>query len=391
MHKTAIVYHYLALYRLPIFQELMKSELVDYTIYSGKESEIDIKKVNESISNLSIEDGGLRWKFLNNKWLFKNKFLWQSGLISEIFKNQYDSYIFLGSPYHISTWLAAIIVRLQRKKVFYWMHGVYKDKITFIDYFKLFIFYKIANGFFLYGKRAYNVLNKYKVKSKKNIHIIYNSLDYKKSLEFRKDISQKDIEDYRSKYFNDKHIPIVVFIGRLNRVKRLDMLIEAQSHLKLKYKKNFFNILIIGDGEERQNLEDLVKKRDLEKNVSFLGAIYEEEINSSALMYADLCVTPGEIGLTAIHCLAYGTPVVSHDNLNIQMPEVESIIKEVNGDLYKYDDLEDLSNVIEKWLLAKPIKNQSIVNDCHTIIDKYYNPNYQLKIFESVLFNSKDI
>lgn len=391
MHKTAIVYHYIALYRLPIFQELMKSELVDYTIYAGNDSEIDIKKVNESVSNQSIEDGGLRWKILDNKWLFRRKILWQSGLISEILKNQYDSYIFLGSPYHISTWFAAIIVRLQRKKVFYWMHGVYKDKITFIDYFKLFIFYKIANGFFLYGKRAYNVLNKYKIKSKKNIHIIYNSLDYKKSLEFRKVIAQKDIYDYRLKYFDDKHIPVVVFIGRLNTVKRLDMLIEVQNYLKLKYKKNFFNTLIIGDGEERQNLEGLVRKNDLGKNVSFLGAIYEEEINSNALMYADLCVTPGEVGLTAIHSLAYGTPVISHDNLSIQMPEIESITKGVNGDLYKYNDFEDLGNVIENWLLVKPIKNQSIVKDCYAIIDKYYNPNYQLKIFESVLFNSKNI
>ncbi|MBZ4043047.1 glycosyltransferase [Flavobacterium hibisci] len=131
------------------------------------------------------------------------------------------------------------------------------------------------------------------------------------------------------------------------------------------------------------------KKKKLEKNISFLGAIYDEEINSHALMYADLCVTPGEVGLTAIHSLSYGTPVISHDNLNLQMPEVESIIKGVNGDLYKYNSIESLSQVIDSWLSENPIKTQSIAEDCYAIIDKFYNPNNQLKIFESVLLNNK--
>lgn len=389
MHKVAIIYHYLALYRLPVFQELMRSKKIEFTIYSGIDSEIDIKKIDISLSNLSINNGGLRWKLLKNKWLLNKKFLWQPGLIKVVVFGDYDSFIFLGSPYHISTWIAAMIARLRRKKVFYWMHGVYKDKISLIDYVKLFVFYKIANGFFLYGKRSLEILIKYKIKATKEIHVIYNSLDYKKSLEFRKKITETEICDYRVKYFNDIYTPVIVFIGRLNYTKRLDMLIEAQDNLKNKYKKNFFNVLIIGDGEEKLNLIALSKKRNLEKNISFLGAIYDEEINSHALMYADLCVTPGEVGLTAIHSLSYGTPVISHDNLNIQMPEVESIIRGVNGDLYKYNSIESLSEVIENWLSEKPIKTQSIVQNCHTIIDKHYNPNNQLKIFESVLLNDK--
>jgi glycosyltransferase involved in cell wall biosynthesis len=391
MHKSAIIYHYFASYRQPVFTKLMESKKIQFSLYSGILSDIEIKKIDPDISLKKIDDGGLRWFFLKNKWFLKNKLLWQSGLITLMSKGDYDSVIFLGSPYHISTWFAAIVARFRKKKVFYWMHGVYKDKITFIDYFKLFVFYKIADGFFLYGRRAYNILNWHKVKPQENIHIIYNSLDYEKSLEFRKMITEVDIYDYRVKYFNDKNTPIVVFIGRLNSVKRLDMIIEAQNYLRLKYNKNFFNTLIIGDGEEKQKLEKLVDQYDLSKKVSFLGAIYDEEINSQALMYADLCITPGEIGLTAIHSLAYGTPVISHDNLNIQMPEIESINKGVNGDLYKYNSLEDLANVIENWLLAKPIKDQSLVNDCYKIIDDYYNPDYQLKIFESVLCNTKDI
>ncbi|MBZ4043048.1 glycosyltransferase [Flavobacterium hibisci] len=247
----------------------MKSKKIEFTIYSGIDSEIDIKKIDVSLSILPIDSGGLRWKFLKNKWLFKNKFLWQFDLIKVVLSEDYDSFIFLGSPYHISTWIAAMIARLRRKKVFYWMHGVYKDKITLIDYLKLFVFYKIANGFFLYGNRSFEILNKYRIKPAENINIIYNSLDYKKSFEFRKEIEQIEIFDYRVKYFNDKTTPIIVFIGRLNYTKRLDMLIEAQDNLRNKYKKNFFNILIIGDGEEMLNLVELSKKKEVRKKYFF--------------------------------------------------------------------------------------------------------------------------
>jgi glycosyltransferase involved in cell wall biosynthesis len=363
----------------------MKSEFVEYTIYSGKDSEIDIKTVNESISNESIKKGGLRWEFLENKWLFKKKFLWQSGLISEVLKNKYDSYIFLGSPYHISTWLAASIVRLQRKKVYYWMHGVYTDKLGFVDYIKLFIFYKMANGFFLYGNRSKIILNRYKIKSPDNIHVIYNSLDYTNSLKYRKNFEIEDIYKYRQKYFNEVKVPVIVFIGRLNHVKRIDMLIEAQGILKNKYNRDFFNLLVIGDGTERDKLIAISKGIGLEHHVCFLGAIYDEKINSYCLMNADLCVTPGEVGLTAIHSLSYGTPVISHDNLNVQMPEIEAVVPGSTGDLYGYDDLQSLTETIEKWLLSNPSKNETVMQRCFDVVDSHYNPNYQASVFNSVL------
>ena len=42
-------------------------------------------------------------------------------------------------------------------------------------------------------------------------------------------------------------------------------------------------------------------------------------------------VSPGNVGLTAIHSLSYGTPVLTHNNFNNQMPEVESIQPGFNG------------------------------------------------------------
>lgn len=385
MKKVAIVYHYLALYRLPIFEELMGSEEVEYTIYSGETSDIPIKKIDKELSHTPLQQGGLRWHILKNKWFLKKKVLWQSGVIGMALRADYDSYIFLGSPYFASTWFGALIARLRGKKVYYWMHGVYTDKINIVDRIKLFVFYKIAHGFFLYGNRAANIIKKYNVKSPENVHVIYNSLDYNESLKYRDEFRIDSINKYRKEYFNNIDLPVVVFIGRLNFIKRIDMLIEAQAMLKRKYQADFFNLLLIGDGEERKNLENQSKENGLDNNIAFLGAIYDEKINSHCLMNADLCVTPGEVGLTAIHSLSYGTPVISHDNLNIQMPEVEAIVPGITGDLYAYNNIQNLADSIEKWLLSRPFKNTDIIQDCYNVVDRYYNPKYQSQVFNSVL------
>jgi len=386
MKTTAIIYHYLAHYRLPIFQELMKSEVVEYTIFSGKDSEIEIKKVEESIAAKDIDTGGLRWFFLKNKWLFNNRFLWQSGLIKEVLKNQFDAYIFLGSPYHISTWLAVIIVRLKNKKAYFWMHGIYKDKLKFIDYIKLLIFYKMVNGYFLYGNRAARILKKYNNKSKRSINVIYNSLDYKRSLNLRiSKINTNKTYHFRETYFKSVNLPTVCFIGRINSIKRIDLLIEAQKIVFEKYNNSFFNIVIIGEGEEKIKLSSLAKSYNLSNNIHFTGAIYDEKKIADILSYSDICITPGEVGLTAIHAMSYGTPVISHNELNVQMPEIEAIKQGISGDLFEYGSVNDLVEKIVDWFNLYPIKTQLVSDNCMGIIDDYYNPNYQLKIFDTVL------
>lgn len=387
MKKVAIIYHYLALYRLPVFRELMKSTEMEYIIYSGNTSEISIKKIDDNLSTLNIKEGGLRWKILKNRWFFNKKLLWQSGLIKMVLTSDYNSYVFLGSPYFISTWFAALIARLRGKKVYYWMHGIYTDRLSVVDYIKMFAFYKLAHGFFLYGNRAAKILEQHRVKNFKDIHLVYNSLDYSKTLEYRRTFKEGEVLNYRKRYFDNIEVPVIVFIGRLNNVKRIDRLIKAQQILKEKNGAPFFNLLVIGDGEEKETLINLSKELEIESNVVFLGAVYDEEINSFCLMNADLCVTPGEVGLTAIHSLSYGTPVISHDNLNIQMPEVEAIKIGKTGDLYKYDDLQSLAETIERWLLNNPFKSEELRQECYSVIDSFYNPTYQLKIFDAVLKN----
>lgn len=61
----------------------------------------------------------------------------------------------------------------------------------------------------------------------------------------------------------------IVGVGRLNNQKGFDLLIESLSQLSNKK----INLLIIGDGEEKQNLIKLTKKLNISERVFFLGFI----------------------------------------------------------------------------------------------------------------------
>jgi len=70
--------------------------------------------------------------------------------------------------------------------------------------------------------------------------------------------------------YNINSKPIIGFVGRLVELKRVDLLIELADYL---IKNNFrdYEIWIIGDGEERNRLENCVREKKLEEFVKFYG------------------------------------------------------------------------------------------------------------------------
>jgi len=157
--KVAIVYPYFALYRLPVIKELMKSPAINYTLISDAESINDVKLINPELATKDLADGGLNWKFVKSKWLYKEAILWQSGLLKLLRKEKFDAVIFLGNAYYLSTWFATFYLKLTGKKVYQWTHGVINTKNDWKWKFRK-LFYGLSNGILLYGHKAKAVMTK---------------------------------------------------------------------------------------------------------------------------------------------------------------------------------------------------------------------------------------
>ena len=123
----------------------------------------------------------------------------------------------------------------------------------------------------------------------------------------------------------------------------------------------------------------------LTDNVWFHGASYDEEENARLIYNADLCVSPGNVGLTAIHSLTFGTPVLTHNNFTRQMPEFEAIKDGVTGAFFMQDNEESLASQIDNWFQKNKDIRDEIRANCYEVIDSEWNPYYQMEIFKKVL------
>lgn len=315
---------------------------------------------------------------VKNYWTKKENLFWQTGVVSECCKSKFDYAVFPSEMWRASTWLAAAICRLRGIKVVFWGHGLYgREKGAKLMLKKC--FFRLSDKYLAYERRVKKIIAQHGY-NPDNIYVVFNSLDY----DAHKSLQQKLQGLEKSEVFpflNDPSLPVVIFIGRLTRVKKLDMLLEAINQINDKTLK--VNLVVMGDGPERTKLEDMGKTGLEKKWLYFTGACYDDEVIGKYLSMSDLCVSPGNVGLTAIHSLSFGTPVCTHDNMVNQMPEAETIEDGYNGFFFKENDVADLRIKIEDWV--NNMDRDLIRERSREIIDKYYNPHYQLTVFEQLV------
>lgn len=366
--KLCIIYNFAPHYRSEIFSLIDKNFDCDW--YFG-DSMGDVKKMDYSIIKGNISELP-KFNVLNGRAYF------QRGVIKLLAKD-YDAFIVLSDSRSISNWIFAVASKFfPHKKVFFWSHGWYGKENKFERIIKK-ILYRLPNGgTFLYGHYAKDLMMNEGFKSDK-LFVIHNSLAYDRQIETRKSLENTDI--YSSHFGND--FQNLIFVGRLTPVKKLDKLLLALVMLKEQGKR--YNLTFVGSGVMSDSLVAKTKELGLTDSVWFYGACYDEEQLGNLIYNADLCVSPGNVGLTAIHSMVFGCPVVTHDNFSLQGPEFEAIKKGETGDFFKYDSVDSLADTISNWLVSKTTQREIVRDACMKEIDDSWNPYFQLDVINKVL------
>jgi glycosyltransferase involved in cell wall biosynthesis len=288
--------------------------------------------------------------------------------------------------YTLSNWIAAIVCRLRNKPLFFWGHGLYGNE-NFIKKFVRITYYRLADFHFVYNNRSRDLMTISGISAHK-IHVVYNSLDYSRHDEIYRKKDPESIKTIKERLFPTKgNLPMITFIGRLTREKKVHYLIEA---IDLCQKKgHVYNCLIVGEGAEFNNLRNLVSRLRLNEQFVFYGSSYKEETNAGFIMASDCTVSPGNIGLTAIHSLALGTPVITHDNLNTQGPESEAVIQNKTGLLFIENDVMSLSDTIDDMILNE--RKRFMESSCTEEIKNKWNPSNQTGIIVKAILSQKNL
>lgn len=302
------------------------------------------------------------------------------GMVSLLKQKEYCQYLMMGHSRNLSTLAFLLLKRFfyPKKRAYLWTHGFYGKETRIENIWKKLLLGS-ADGLFIYGDYACKIMKEnYGFKAEK-LYAIHNSLDYDTQLKLRNDILSSSI--FADHFRNES--PSVIFIGRLNPVKKLEMLIQAIADLKAKGEN--YNLVLVGDGPMRESLETIAFNLKIQDSVWFYGACYDEKTNAELVYNADLCVAPGNIGLTSIHVLMFGCPVISHNDFAHQMPEFETIKEGETGCFFECDNQGSLNNAISKWFSQKGYNREAIRKACYNEIDTNWNPDYQMKVIMEVL------
>jgi glycosyltransferase involved in cell wall biosynthesis len=168
-------------------------------------------------------------------------------------------------------------------------------------------------------------------KQRHKVFIANNTVNF----EMFPDITQT--RDQIKKEFGIPFDKVVLFVGRMRSVKKVDHLIEVFNSLDTEGA----GCVIVGDSRGYD-----LKKSIRKNNILYLGEIHDpQNIQISKLFkMADMFCIPGDVGLGLNQAFYWGLPVVTEDGL--QPPEIHYLTDGVNGFIVPENDIVALKDKI---------------------------------------------
>lgn len=377
-YSVALSYHFFPHYRSAIFERLMLDSRFNINFLADEKSDSIDRSIKVWSPKLSLNFSVLPVVRVCGRFYF------QPGLCSAIFGLKPDCVVLLADINNISIWLVAVLCRVLGVRVLFWTHGWIDSREHGLRALLRYTFLSIASGLLLYGRRAKKILID-KGYPPDRIWVIYNSLNYSLQSECRERFGGCG-DEVRQRIFGAPSIPVVGCISRLGAVRRIDLIIDALKVLGNRGKK--VALLLIGDGQERSALEAHAKNCGI--LLYCAGELYDETQIAPLIMSTCLTVAPGKVGLTAMHSLAYGIPVITTRDSDVQMPESEAIIDGVTGGFFDHGSVEDIASTIDKW--TSSVNVDSVVRrSCISVIEKFYNSHRQVDIFFDAVANKSSL
>lgn len=171
----------------------------------------------------------------------------------------------------------------------------------------------------------------------------------------------------------------ILFVGALYKEKKVEELIRAYLEVvdEQSDRTKLPTLDIVGDGDQRVFLQDMVQQSGHASSIHFHGAIFDENILQPMFADALVCISPNQAGLSVLKSMGYGVPfatqadaITGGERLNIRHQE--------NGFLYNsYKELKD----IIRLTLLHPERFTEMGRKAHDFYLKYATPEIMAQGF----------
>ena len=210
--------------------------------------------------------------------------------------------------------------------------------------------------------------------------IIPNGTDLKNEFLDEEILTYKN--EIRKKFNIGEDEKIFMNIGRLNKLKNIDFVIDVCKKLQ---QSNFkFKLLLIGSGKDEEHFKNKVKSLQLTQNVIFLGKVFDAKEKSKLFASADLQVFPSYYdtdGIVRIEAAAFKTPTIFIEN----SIAASAITNNVNGYIGKNDIdkfAEKIVDIFENDELYQKVKIkcfEDLYKDWDKIVEIVLEKYYRIK------------
>ncbi len=198
--------------------------------------------------------------------------------------------------------------------------------------------------------------------------LIPNAVDV---VHFSQEYSPEELDNLKRKFSNSVEDRFIITTSRLVTKNAVDDVVSAFEFLPKNIK-----FLILGTGPDELKLKELVKKKNLDKQIIFLGHV-EHTLIPKYLKIADIFIRPSRsegFGNSFVEAMAAGVPVIATpvggivdflfdlENKNNKKP---------TGVFCELNNPEDIAQKIKMLIDDPDLKNRIVKNAKEMVLEKY--------------------
>jgi len=251
----------------------------------------------------------------------------------------------------LAYWFVLVYCKLTKRKVIVVMetNEFDKEKRPLMKEFLKGLFIKTCDAVFACGTASKKYAERLGAKSER-IFIVHLTNDT--------EVMKSSCEHWRTRVFEIKREYRIfkehnfVYVGRISPEKNLKTLIEAFYELKRSEERSMdWGLVLVGDGPQRKDIEQLVVELGLQKDVVFVGGVPWRDV---AKFYAvsDVFVLPSlsePWGLVVNEAMACGLPVV----VSKRAGAYYDLVKDgINGFGFEPTDKYQLVEIMKKFVIG---------------------------------------
>jgi glycosyltransferase involved in cell wall biosynthesis len=271
---------------------------------------------------------------------------WQDGLIDWLEAQDPTSLIVEANPRYLSTRNAIRWMRARNRPVLGWGLGVPNNQNPLERYLRL-NFLRSLDGVIAYSQRG---ADEYRLLELGGVFVAHNA------------VSMRPKQAPQKRPLSPEDAPTVLFVGRLQARKRIDILLKGCASLPPTLQPN---LVIVGDGPAKVDLQKLAAS--VFPSTRFLGAKHGPEL-APIFADADLFALPGTGGLAVQEAMSHGLPVIVAQGDGTQ----DDLVRPENGWQIPPEDQEVFTRTLQ-IALSDVTRLRQMGAESYRIVDEEIN------------------